>query len=196
MAFHTMAMASGTEEVIKASNARFLKQIKADNSGYSQQISELFEYTLNARNSGARVLDRFGIFLNDCRNNNILLKKTFFHSDRRQFTVVLVLQDRSNLEEYILFTQYSHNSAQKTCKLIDIYFSLVFDAKMKSMRTLFSNEANFTAPNNNTGKDTNTNKNTDVKPNTDKETKTDKNTNTNRNDKELDKREIINSYRE
>jgi len=134
-----------TEDVLKAANARFLKQIRAENPEYSQRISELLEYVLNKKKSGARVLDRFGIFLNDCRKNNMVLKKTYFSSGKRHFTVFLVLQDRSDSQEYILFTHYSYDASQKTCKLVDIYFSLVFDAKMKSMKALFSDDDNFTS---------------------------------------------------
>ena len=144
--FCTPLFATDSEETIKANNSKFLNQIKSENSEYSQKISELFEYVLNKKKSGARVLDRFGIFLNDCKKNNIFLKKTYFYSGKKHFTVSLMLQDRSDSHEYILFTHYAYDSASKTCKLVDIYFSLVFDAKMKSIKTLFSDTDNFSAP--------------------------------------------------
>ena len=166
LSFNTILKAADSEETIKANSVKFLSQIKSENSEYSQKISELLGYVLNKKKSGARVLDRFGIFLNDCKKNNMLLKKTYFSSGKKYFTVFLILQDRSDSQEYILFTQYAYDSSQKTCKLVDIYFSMVFDAKMKSMRTLFSDEDSFTG------------------------------TNTTIDAKDADKNEVINSYRE
>jgi hypothetical protein len=148
LSFNTTLKAADTEDIINANNTKFLNQIKLENPEYSQRISELFGYILNQKKTGARVLDRFGIFLNDCKKNNMSLKKTYFSSGKKHFTVFLILQDRSDSHEYILFTQYAYNSAQRTCKLVDIYFSLVFDAKMKSMKALFSDEDNFASPNN------------------------------------------------
>jgi len=125
-------------ELVK-NNDRFLSMVMKDNPLYRKLIRECLDSIIIDRNSGTRLLDRFGIFLYDCDKNGIKITKSRFYFQHDSFTFFIVLEDNSDGQLYNFFHEYSYNRSREVSYLKDLHFSLVFNEKMKTLMDLFNN---------------------------------------------------------
>jgi len=131
------AYSSISEKELKDVKSAFLSSLAEDNAIVKSRIIEYLDGVVKDEKAGIRFFDKLAIFLYDSRNEGVRLKKSRFFSSGKIFSLFLVFQDDNDGQIYNLFLEYEYNKVRKQSTLKDIYFSLVFEEKMKQMRKYF-----------------------------------------------------------
>jgi hypothetical protein len=133
----TVAHARISESELKNYSAEFLSMVIGDNRGYKSIITECLNGMIKNGSAGMRLLDKFGLFIYESRKEGICLKKARFFSADGQFSLFLIFEDDYDGQLYTLYLEYEYRRKEKICILKDVYFSLVFDEKMKKVEEFF-----------------------------------------------------------
>jgi len=115
----------------------FLKKIISSNPGRESEIRRCMDGIIKDGSSGVRLIDKFGLFLYDSRNNNLSLERIKYFRDGNISIFMITLKDNSDSTLYNLFLEYSYESARGAYKLTDISFSMIFADKIKSVSEFF-----------------------------------------------------------
>ena len=130
-----------TEKQLKKNNARMLEVLTRENPHHHRAIGHLLRLYIGEKRSGARLIDRLGIFLQDCRNNKVDIMRALFYARGKCFTLFFRLKDRNDGQLYLLFLRYPYTSRNKSCRLVDIAFGPDFKEKKETLKRLFNNQA-------------------------------------------------------
>ncbi len=122
---------------LKASSESFARALKLDSPQYSAIITDCLDTSINGRSSGSRLLDRFGIFLNDSAEAGMNLKESRFFYTGKTFAIFLLLTDMKDGQAYTFYSEFNYSARQKISSLKKIYFSLVFNERMSGFKELF-----------------------------------------------------------
>ncbi|MFC1670713.1 hypothetical protein ACFL20_09995 [Spirochaetota bacterium] len=137
MLFQGLSFAKISEKELKRYNSTFLNIILDGNKSNKSQIRRLLNGVVKNEDGGIRIIDKFGLFMYDCQKNSIVLKKAkFFHSDS-VYHFFLILEDINDKQLYTLYLEYGYDYQKRSYHLMDIYFSLVFNEKMKEIEKFF-----------------------------------------------------------
>jgi|GEM_PF-670454 len=128
-----------SEKQLKKNNERMLSVITRDNPHHREAIGHLIRLNIGKKSSGARLIDRFGIFLQDCRVNSIDIMRTWFYRSPEHFTIFLKMKDRSDNQHYLLYLYFHYNRRAQSCELRDISFGPDFEEKKTVLKRLFNN---------------------------------------------------------
>jgi hypothetical protein len=115
----------------------FIKKIILNNPGREPEIRKCLDGIIKDGNAGARLIDKFGLFLYDSRKNGLSLEKIKYFHDGHLYVFMITLKDSTDGALYNLFLEYTYDSGRSSYKLTDIYFSLVFAEKIKSVKEFF-----------------------------------------------------------
>ncbi len=126
-----------SERELSDYSSSFLSMLIRDNRSYKARITECLNGMIKNGNAGMRLLDKFGLFIYDSRKQGICLKKSRFFYNDGQFNLFLIFEDDYDGQLYTLYLEYEYRSKERLCILKDVYFSLVFDEKMKNIEKFF-----------------------------------------------------------
>jgi hypothetical protein len=115
----------------------FLKKIISNNPDRESEIRKCMDGIIKDGSSGVRLIDKFGLFLYDSRNNGLSLEKIKYIRDGHLYVFMITLKDNADGGLYNLFLEYSNDAGRGSFKLTDISFSMVFADKIKSVTEFF-----------------------------------------------------------
>lgn len=115
----------------------FLKKIISNNPDKESEIRRCLEGLIKDGSSGVRIIDRFGLFLYDSRNNGLTLEKIKYFHDGQKNLFMITLKDSADSGLYNLFLEYSYDSGRGAFRLSDISFSMVYADRIKSVTEFF-----------------------------------------------------------
>jgi len=124
------------EELNRYSNA-FIVKLKKDNKNYNAEINKYLKGMIKDGNAGIRLADKLGLFLYNCRSQQISVRKTRFFINNRTFYLFIVLQEVQDEQEYTLYLEYEYDEKGNSCLLKDIYFSMILKEKMNEIEKFF-----------------------------------------------------------
>ena len=128
-----------SEKQLRKNNERMLHVITRDNPHHREAIGHLIRLNIGKKSSGARLIDRFGIFLQDCRDNSIDILRTWFYRSPDYFTIFIKMKDRRDDQHYLLYLYFHYNRRAQSCELKDISFGPDFEEKKTVLKRLFNN---------------------------------------------------------
>ncbi|MCP4130600.1 MAG: hypothetical protein GY754_06425 [bacterium] len=126
-----------SERRLKEYGSAFLAQVVRENSSYKKQVRITLQGIIQDENAGIRLIDKFALFIHDSQKQGIAIKKTKYFYRDGLFTFFIILQDENDGQLYTLYLEYEYIKKRRICNLKDIYFSLVFDEKIKEMEKFF-----------------------------------------------------------
>lgn len=125
------------EGELSSYKSQFLKKIISNNPEKESEIRRCLDGIIKDGSSGVRIIDKFGLFLYDSRNNGLAMEKIkYFHDGSANFFMI-TLKDNADGSLYNLFLEYTYESGRGAYRLSDISFSMVFADKMKSVSEFF-----------------------------------------------------------
>jgi len=115
----------------------FLKKIISNNPDRESEIRRCMDGIIKDGTSGVRIIDKFGLFLYDSRNNGLALEKIKYFRDGHNYIFMITMKDNADGGLYNLFLEYTYDSGRSAFKLSDISFAMVFSDKIKSVSEFF-----------------------------------------------------------
>ena len=115
----------------------FLKKIISNNPNRESEIRKCMDGIIKDGSSGVRLIDKFGLFLYDSKNNGLILERIKYFRDGHFYVFMITLKDTADNGLYNLFLEYSYDAGRGAFKLSDISFSMVFSDKIKSVTEFF-----------------------------------------------------------
>ncbi len=138
--FGTALQGAISEKQLQKNNERMLEVLLQENPHSQEAIQKLIRLYIGEKRSGARLIDRMGIFLQDCRNNKINIIRAWFYHTGTGFSIFFKLKDRQDDQVYLLFLSYRYDLRNQTCRMSDISFGPDFKEKRDTLRRLFNNQ--------------------------------------------------------
>ena len=126
-----------TEKDLAQNSREMTELFTKDNPTYRFAITETFGSFIESQRSGARVIDRLAIFLQDCKESKIAITQGRFFYDEISFTLILFMKDATDSQEYLLYLHYDFDRKKKISSLKRVSFSMNFPEKLPSLRLLF-----------------------------------------------------------
>ncbi len=115
----------------------FIKKIIADNPDREAEIRKCLDGIIRDRNSGVRLISKFGLFLYDSSRNNLNLEKIRYFRDGQSYIFMITLKDNADGALYNLYLQYNYEPGRGAFRLSDVSFSTVFSERMRSVTEFF-----------------------------------------------------------
>jgi hypothetical protein len=125
-----------SEKKLASYNSLFLSRVIEENPDNETLIRKCLGGMVLDGHVGIRLLDKFGLFLDNMDKKEIEVRSVRFHSRNELFSLFLVMKDRKDEQLYTMFIEYEYGSGAR-CTLKDIYFSIVFEERMKEIRNYF-----------------------------------------------------------
>lgn len=126
-----------TEREFAENGLFFQTVLNQNNPGMEQNIQASLYSTLAGQGSGVRLIDRFGLFMYDCRRNSIDITRTKYFAEEKGFSIFIVLTDRNDGQQYTCYMDFSYDRKRDVSAVRDIYFSLVFTDRISTLKELF-----------------------------------------------------------
>lgn len=126
-----------SEEAFRNYSASFVGKLKRDNPGCERSIAELMGGMIVSGDAGMRLSDRMGMFLYDAKRHDISLVAVRFFNRDELYALFLIMQDDADSQSYNLYLEYELDRRSKRCRLCEIYFSMVFEERMKDIKGFF-----------------------------------------------------------
>jgi len=115
----------------------FMKKIISNNPDRESEIRRCMDGIIKDGSSGVRLIDKFGLFLYDSKNNGLTLERIKYLRDGHVYIFMITLKDNADSSLYNLFLEYTYDGGRGAFKLTDISFSMVFADKIKSVKEFF-----------------------------------------------------------
>ncbi len=125
------------EGELSSYKSQFLKKIISNNPEKESEIRRCMDGIIKDGSSGVRLIDKFGLFLYDSRNNGLSMEKIRYFHDGSTNLFMINLKDNADGSLYNLFLEYTYESGRGAYRLTDISFSMVFADKIKSVSEFF-----------------------------------------------------------
>lgn len=133
----TQTPAKISEKDLGNYNSIFLSKLIDDNPDYEQQIRKYMNGMIMDGHMGIRLIDKFGLFMNNMEKKGIEVAKIrFFCTEMDVFIIFFVMKDRKDEQLYTMYLEYEYKKGA-SCYLKDIYFSVVFEERMKEIKNFF-----------------------------------------------------------
>lgn len=130
------ATAKLSEKALSNYKSVFMDIVINDNPDQESQIRKYLNGIIREGHAGMRLLDKFGIFLSNMERKGIDINKIRFYHNNDRFSLFFVMKDRNDSQLYTMFLEYVYGRAGR-CELSEIYFSIVFDERMKEIKNFF-----------------------------------------------------------
>jgi len=138
--FCSRTEAKMSEGELKEYCSAFLSRTINDNPEQEKRIRECLGSMIKRGGSGIRLLDRFGLFYYDCKKHGVRLNRVRFYSSGGVFAFFIVMDETKDAQIYNLFVEFEMDGSRGGCSLKEIYFSMVFEEKMKGIREFFESK--------------------------------------------------------
>ena len=132
----TRSSAKISEHTLSNYNSLFLSRVIEENPDLESSIRRCLGGMVIEGNKGIRLIDKFGIFLENMDKKGIDVLRVRFNIHNELFSLFLVMKDSSDEQLYTMFIEYEYERGAR-CVLTDIYFSIVFEERMKEIRDYF-----------------------------------------------------------
>jgi hypothetical protein len=126
-----------TEGQLKFNSVYFVNKLIADNPEYENDIRVCMSAVIPHGNAGIRLMDKFGLFIHDINRRNVYINKARFLYNKGTFVIFLLLEDKNDGRQYTMFLEYSYDKNRRICSLVEVYFSLLFEQRMKEIKEFF-----------------------------------------------------------
>jgi hypothetical protein len=133
----SLARADVGEGELSGYKSMFLKKVISGNPGREQEIRRCLDGVIRDGKSGVKLIDKFGLFLYDSKKNGLSLEKIRFIHDGHFYIFMIILKDNADGGLYNLYLEYTYDSGRGSFRLSDIYFSMIFAEKIKSVSEFF-----------------------------------------------------------
>jgi hypothetical protein len=125
-----------SEKKLKNRMSIFLEQIIEENSDQENRIRKFMGGSVMDGRRGIRLLDKFGLFADKLEKEGIDIQRIRFFGHENRFCIFFVMKDGKDDQLYTMFVEYEYGDKER-CVLKDIYFSIVFEERMKELRAFF-----------------------------------------------------------
>jgi hypothetical protein len=125
-----------SEKTLSNYNSIFLTMVIEENPEYEHQIRTFLAGMVMEGRKGIRLLDKFGLFLGNMEKKGVGISRIRFFSHNELFCMFIVMKDQKDDQLYTMFVEYEYVSGAR-CVLKDIYFSIVFEERMKEVKSFF-----------------------------------------------------------
>lgn len=126
-----------SEERFRNYSASFVAKLNRDNPGCERRIAELMGGMIVSGDAGMRLSDRMGMFLYDTKRHDISLAAVRFFNRDELYALFLIMQDDADNQAYNLYLEYELDRRANRCRLREIYFSMVFEERMRDIKGFF-----------------------------------------------------------
>jgi hypothetical protein len=130
------ASAKISEKSLSHYKSAFLTMLIEENPEYERQIRTYMDGMVMEGRKGIPLLDKFGLFLDYMEKNGVSINRIRFYSHDGRFCMFIVMKDENDEQLYTVFIEYEYD-ADARCVLKDIYFSIVFEERMKELKSFF-----------------------------------------------------------
>jgi hypothetical protein len=126
-----------SEERFRNYSASFVAKLNRDNPGCERSIAVLMGSMIVCGDAGMRLSDRMGMFLYDTKRHDISLSAVRFFNRDELYALFLIMQDDAESQSYNLYLEYELDRRSQRCRLREVYFSMVFEERMKDIKGFF-----------------------------------------------------------
>jgi hypothetical protein len=107
-----------------------------ENPEYESQIRTFMDGMVMEGRKGIPLLDKFGLFLGNMEKKGVSFNRIKFYARDERFCIFIVMKDENDEQLYTVFIEYEYQTGAR-CVLKDIYFSIVFEERMKEVKSFF-----------------------------------------------------------
>jgi hypothetical protein len=107
-----------------------------DNPEYEARIRRFMKGMILEGRMGIPILDKFGLFLSNMEKKGVAVNRIRFYSQDDLFCLFFVMKDLKDDQLYTMFLEYEFGKGGR-CILKEIYFSIVFEERMKEIKSFF-----------------------------------------------------------
>jgi len=132
-ASHSSAIIS--ERTLAHYKSAFMERVIEDNPDYEAGIRRFMKGMIMEGRMGIPILDKFGLFLGNMEKKEVSVNRIRFYSRDDLFCLFFVMKDLKDDQLYTMFLEYECRKGN--CTLKDIYFSIVFEERMKEIKGFF-----------------------------------------------------------
>jgi hypothetical protein len=134
----TSSQATISEKTLSQFKSSFMARLIGDNPDYENRIRRFMKGMILEGRMGIPLLDKFGLFLSSMEKKGVDITMIRFYGRDERFCLFFVMKDRRDGQLYTMFLEYDYGAGGK-CSLRDIYFSIVFEERMKEIKEFFEN---------------------------------------------------------
>ncbi|HPV43086.1 MAG TPA: hypothetical protein PKX40_18050 [Spirochaetota bacterium] len=114
----------------------FMGRVIEDNPEYEARIRRFMKGMILEGRMGMPILDKFGLFLSNMEKKGVAVNRIRFYSQDDLFCLFFVMKDLKDDQLYTMFLEYEFGKGGR-CILKEIYFSIVFEERMKEIKSFF-----------------------------------------------------------
>src|SRR4030042_2942688 len=128
------ASAQISEKTLSHYKSTFLTMVIEENPEYERQIRTFMDGMVMEGRKGIPLLDKFGLFLDNMEKKGVSFNRIRFYAHDERFCIFIVMKDANDEQLYTMFIEYEYATGGR-CVLKDIYFSIVFEERMKEVKS-------------------------------------------------------------
>lgn len=130
------ASAKISEKTLGQFKSAFMGRVIEDNPDCEDRIRRFMKGMILEGRMGIPILDKFALFLGNMEKKGVAVSRIRFYSQDDLFCLFFVMRDLKDDQLYTMFLEYEYGKGG-TCILKEIYFSVVFEERMKEIRAFF-----------------------------------------------------------
>ncbi|HNW30036.1 MAG TPA: hypothetical protein PKN50_16270 [Spirochaetota bacterium] len=125
-----------SERTLGQFKSAFMGRVIEDNPEYEARIRRFMKGMILEGRMGMPILDKFGLFLSNMEKKGVAVNRIRFYSQDDLFCLFFVMKDLKDDQLYTMFLEYEFGKGGR-CILKEIYFSIVFEERMKEIKSFF-----------------------------------------------------------
>lgn len=125
-----------SERTLGQFKSAFMGRVIEDNPEYEARIRRFMKGMILEGCMGIPILDKFGLFLSNMEKKGVAVNRIRFYSQDDLFCLFFVMKDLKDDQLYTMFLEYEFGKGGR-CILKEIYFSIVFEERMKEIKSFF-----------------------------------------------------------
>jgi len=125
-----------SERTLGQFKSAFMGRVIEDNPEYEARIRRFMKGMILEGRMGIPILDKFGLFLSNMEKKGVAVNRIRFYSQDDLFCLFFVMKDLKDDQLYTMFLEYEFGKGGR-CILKEIYFSIVFEERMKEIKSFF-----------------------------------------------------------
>ncbi len=125
-----------SEKSLAQFKSAFLTRVIEDNPEAEDRIRKFLKGMVLEGRMGITLMDKFGLFLSNMEKKGVDIQRIRFYSQDDLFCLFFIMKDRKDDQLYTMFLEYEYGRGAR-CTLQEIYFSIVFEERMKEIKGFF-----------------------------------------------------------
>lgn len=138
--FQPLIYAGIQEKDLESFKNIFTAKILKDNPGREEEIKNFLNGIVKKGRAGSGIADKFALFMYDSSVNRLAADGIKFFRYRDSTSLFIVLRDESDGKFYNLYLEYVYSKGGDSYSLKDIYFSMIFNDRIDSVRAFFEGD--------------------------------------------------------